>query len=1073
MNRESLIVRSKLTPPRLHPRILRRPRLTGRLLDALHYRLTVVQGGAGYGKSTALATLAETGTPLVWYHLDTEDADPMTFLAHLLHSFRLAFPHLSEIPLALLEDWEGSTRPPFAVTIEALLSELTEEIIGSILLVLDDAHVLNRAADTLTILDQMIAHAPPDLHIVLSIRYPLRLPRMVNWRIRGEILYVGERELAFTPEETMALFRDLYRFPITPEEAAMLAERTEGWPIALQLVWQILNSGAGMTPAQALERLVSPTESLFAYLAQEVLERQSPETRQFLLTTAVLQELTPSICDCLREASDSETILRSILESGLFVVDLGDGHMRYHHLFREFLARQVSPEEMRRHHLRAAACFQQREEWEKAIPHLLAAQAWEEAARAIGQIGRSMVQAGRLETLAEWIGRLPPEVLETYPPLMVFLGDIARLYSRFNEALNWYRQAEERFRRLGDIRGIGQALRGQARVYLDTVNPAQAESLLEEALRISDGIDDRESRARLLELMAENRLNLGRPEEAEELLAQARQLRQEGPTEAELAIRVLLRTGRLDQARRLLEERAEKEQREPVLRPRAHRETLLLLSLILSLQGEGEEAYRRAVEGTERGKALRSPFVIAVGYMRQGHAWLLRDAPQSYASACRCYQEAIAIGESLGVPRLKVEAFWGLCRAHGFHGEIEAAEQAAHPGIEIAQNAGDEWIAALIRGALGASYVLARRYSEATEWLNSALRAFREVGDPYGETVARLWLSLLWHRTGDDVRLRRGLEELLRLVYQHGYEYLFIRQTLMGPPDPRMLVPLLLVARKEGIQRACAERILARLGLTHLEYHPGYQLRVQALGSFRAWRGIAEITPAQWQREKARRLFLLLATHRRSMLDREQILEMLWPDVDPSIALRDFKVALSTLCRVLEPERKPGSESAFIVRDGTLYGLRPGADIWIDADEFARRVAEGDRWYPRDPQAALEHYRAAVNIYRGDYLEEYPYEEWCSEEREYLLTLYLRTASRLAHLLADRQAWEEVIEVCQRILARDDCWEEAYRLMMVAYDRMGNRAQALQTYFRCVQRLRDVLGVEPSETTVRLYESLR
>jgi len=1073
VHRENLIVRSKLTPPRLHPRILRRPRLTERLLEALHYRLTIVQGGAGYGKSTALATLAETGIPIAWYHLDAEDADPMTFLPHLIYSFRIAFPNLSESPFALLEDWGGSNRPPFAITVNALLSELTEQIAGPVLLVFDDVHTLNRMPDTLDILDQIVAHAPADLHILLSTRYPVKLPRTVNWRVRGEVLLVGERELAFTPEETVTLFRERFHFPITDQEAQMLAERTEGWPIALQLVWQILSSGTGMTPARALERLVSPTESLFAYLAQEVLECQPPGTRQFLLTTAVLQELTPATCNCLRESSDSEAILRALLESGLFVVDLGDGHMRYHHLFREFLLHQISSEEARRLHLRAATCFQQRGEWEKAIPHLVAAQAWEDAARVIGQIGRTMVQAGRLETLAEWIGQLPPEVLETHPLLLIFLGDVARLYSRFNEALNWYRQAEERFRRRGDSQGIGQALRGQARVYLDTVNPAQAESLLQEALRLSDGIDDRESRARLLELMAENRLNLGRPEEAEELLAQARQLRQEGPAEAELAIRVLLRTGRLDEARRLLEERAEKEQREPILRPRAHRETLLLLSLILSLQGEGEEAYRRAVEGTERGRALRSPFVIAVGYMRQGHAWLLRDDPPSYANACRCYQDAIALGESLGVPRLKVEAFWGLCRAHGFHGEIETAEQAAHQGIAIAQKAGDEWIAALIRVSLGASYALSRRYPEAAEWLTRAQTAFWEVGDPYGETVARLWLCLLWHRTGDYVRLRRGLEELLRLIHQHGYEYLFTHQTLMGPPDPRMLVPLLLTARNWGIRRACAERILAQMGLTHLEYHPGYQLRVQTLGPFRAWRGMEEITPVQWQREKSRRLFLLLLTHRKSMLEREQILEMFWPDADPSVALRDFKVALSTLCRVLEPERKPGTESAFIARDGTLYGLRLGADIWIDADEFMRRVAEGDRLCQRDPRAAIEHYRAAVRLYQGDYLEEYPYEEWCSEEREYLLTLYLRAASRLANLLTEQQAWEETVEICQRILARDDCWEEAYRLMMIAYDRMGNRAQALQTYLRCAQRLRDVLGIEPSEATIRLYESLR
>ena len=62
---------------------------------------------------------------------------------------------------------------------------------------------------------------------------------------------------------------------------------------------------------------------------------------------------------------------------------------------------------------------------------------------------------------------------------------------------------------------MSRALRGQALIYLDTVRPAQAESLLEEALRLTDGAADREARARLLELLAENKLNMGQPAEAE------------------------------------------------------------------------------------------------------------------------------------------------------------------------------------------------------------------------------------------------------------------------------------------------------------------------------------------------------------------------------------------------------------------------------------------------------------------------------------------------------------------------------------------------------------------------------
>ncbi|MDX1616899.1 MAG: hypothetical protein R3300_21505, partial [Candidatus Promineifilaceae bacterium] len=86
MNRRHLVVQTKLSPPRLHRHTLPRPRLTERLLEAVHYRLTLVQAGTGYGKSTALAALAEHELPLAWYHLAAEDADPLVFLVSLFHA---------------------------------------------------------------------------------------------------------------------------------------------------------------------------------------------------------------------------------------------------------------------------------------------------------------------------------------------------------------------------------------------------------------------------------------------------------------------------------------------------------------------------------------------------------------------------------------------------------------------------------------------------------------------------------------------------------------------------------------------------------------------------------------------------------------------------------------------------------------------------------------------------------------------------------------------------------------------------------------------------------------------------
>jgi ATP/maltotriose-dependent transcriptional regulator MalT len=58
-------------------------------------------GGGGYGKSTALAELAESAGPLAWYQVNEEDNDPLVFLLHLCHAFLRVIPDLPDLPSAL------------------------------------------------------------------------------------------------------------------------------------------------------------------------------------------------------------------------------------------------------------------------------------------------------------------------------------------------------------------------------------------------------------------------------------------------------------------------------------------------------------------------------------------------------------------------------------------------------------------------------------------------------------------------------------------------------------------------------------------------------------------------------------------------------------------------------------------------------------------------------------------------------------------------------------------------------------------------------------------------------------
>jgi DNA-binding SARP family transcriptional activator len=362
--------------------------------------------------------------------------------------------------------------------------------------------------------------------------------------------------------------------------------------------------------------------------------------------------------------------------------------------------------------------------------------------------------------------------------------------------------------------------------------------------------------------------------------------------------------------------------------------------------------------------------------------------------------------------------------------------------------------------------MLASRYEAAEEWLNRAVLGFQECSDPFGRTAARLWLCYGWHKQKQSERIERVLPEVLTACREGDYGFLFTSPSLLGAPDERIFTPLLVLARDQNLEDAYAVRLLEMLGLARVQSHPGFRLTVETLGNFQVKRGSEVIPPNGWRREKSRQLFQLLISYRHSPLDRDQICEHLWPEADLATAQRNFKITLNTLYQVLEPERDSGSDSAFIVRDGTTYTLRLHADLWLDSEQFAHATRKG---FKTNSAVPLE---KAMDLYRGEYLPDSLYETWAAEERERVSAMFLEAADKLCDLYIQNGKYTEAIELCQRVLAKDNCWERAYRHLMTAYNYLGDRGQLARTYQRCLQTLQDELDVSPSQETQELYKKL-
>ena len=250
-------------------------------------------------------------------------------------------------------------------------------------------------------------------------------------------------------------------------------------------------------------------------------------------------------------------------------------------------------------------------------------------------------------------------------------------------------------------------------------------------------------------------------------------------------------------------------------------------------------------------------------------------------------------------------------------------------------------------------------------------------------------------------------------------------------------------------------------------------LHVQTLGGFRVWHQGAEVPTTAWGREKAIHLFQFFITMRRQYVHKEQIMDRLWPDLDIDKGDRDFKVALNSINRALEPEREPRSEPLFVRRYGLAYGL-DFENVWLDTEAMELLISAGNQaTLGSTPNAdfAIACYEAAVQLYHGDYLPERRYEDWTSAERERLQLLALNTMTTLAELLLQKMPLES-IRLTQRVLSIDLVWEDAYRIQMRAFAAQRNRPMALRTYQRCREVLAEEFGVDPLPETSELYDQI-
>jgi len=248
--------------------------------------------------------------------------------------------------------------------------------------------------------------------------------------------------------------------------------------------------------------------------------------------------------------------------------------------------------------------------------------------------------------------------------------------------------------------------------------------------------------------------------------------------------------------------------------------------------------------------------------------------------------------------------------------------------------------------------------------------------------------------------------------------------------------------------------------------------RVRLFGGLDVRVGERVVREHDWRKRKARVLFALMVLQGGRDLPREQICDLLWPELDAVKARNNFYVIWSIMKGALIPDAPRGTKLEYADNTGGLCRI----DVELvssDVEEFSRTLAAArGAENSGDSAEALSCYERLRDIYRGDLLPGDLYDDCFSAARDRYRVEFCEAMRRAVDCAARAERPDDCLLFARAGLDSDPLSEDLYRAVMRYHIDAGQRSAAIDAYFACRQRLCDDLGLDPSSETMKLYEMI-
>jgi LuxR family maltose regulon positive regulatory protein len=388
------------------------------MLDlGLACKLILLSAPAGYGKTTLLSDWSSRlQIPCIWLSLDRYDNDLFRFLAYLHTGLQKYGIDIKTQPL--------SQAQPKNILDHRILVSLINNITSfepGFVLILDDYHRIKNEQVHSTI-SFLLDNLPLNCTILIATRIdpPLQLARL---RARGALCEIRAEELRFSETEAITFLNQSMKLGLETSEANSLNRKTEGWITGLQLAAISLRDNP--EKGSFIAAFAGNDRHIADYLVDEALARQTAGIQDFLIQTAILDQLSAPLCDAITGNGDAREILTQLEQSNLFLIPQDNVRewYRYHNLFQDLLLMRLrqnfQAEDIKELHELASAWFLSKDHIIDAIHHAFEADDIPKIVSLIESNIFTILDQGKIRTLQSWMSSIPENYKSDHPWLNI------------------------------------------------------------------------------------------------------------------------------------------------------------------------------------------------------------------------------------------------------------------------------------------------------------------------------------------------------------------------------------------------------------------------------------------------------------------------------------------------------------------------------------------------------------------------------------------------------------------------------------------------------------------------------